>query len=71
MYDMSPYLLVGTCVGIYVCKYGVNTWLFQVGFNPLRVLRKRNKALRKIKKQLQQKDDDITEVRHKTATNSR
>ncbi|GLD48060.1 chloride anion exchanger-like protein [Lates japonicus] len=32
-----------------------------VGFNPLRVLRKRNKALRKIKKQLQQKDDDITE----------
>ncbi|XP_029318026.1 solute carrier family 26 member 3 [Cottoperca gobio] len=32
-----------------------------VGFNPLRVLRKRNKALRKIKKCLQKKDDDITE----------
>ncbi|XP_078099321.1 chloride anion exchanger-like [Sander vitreus] len=32
-----------------------------VGFNPLRVLRKRNKALRKIKKLLQKKDDAITE----------
>ncbi|XP_044042954.1 chloride anion exchanger-like isoform X1 [Siniperca chuatsi] len=32
-----------------------------VGFNPLRVLRKRNKALRKIEKLLQKKDDDITE----------
>ncbi|XP_054480717.1 solute carrier family 26 member 3 [Anoplopoma fimbria] len=31
-----------------------------VGFNPLRVLRKRNKALRKIKKLLQKKDD-VTE----------
>lgn len=25
-------------------------WIFQVGFNPLRVLRKRNKALKKIRK---------------------
>ncbi|XP_023276179.1 chloride anion exchanger-like isoform X1 [Seriola lalandi dorsalis] len=32
-----------------------------VGFNPLRILRKRNKALRKIKKLLQEKDDHITE----------
>ncbi|XP_054595531.2 chloride anion exchanger isoform X2 [Nothobranchius furzeri] len=32
-----------------------------VGFNPLRVLRKRNKLIRKIKKQLQKKDKDITE----------
>ncbi|XP_041820353.1 solute carrier family 26 member 3 [Chelmon rostratus] len=32
-----------------------------VGFNPLRVLRKRNKALRKIKKLLQTKNPDITE----------
>uniref|UniRef100_A0A8C9YPY5 Solute carrier family 26 member 3 n=1 Tax=Sander lucioperca TaxID=283035 RepID=A0A8C9YPY5_SANLU len=32
-----------------------------VGFNPLRVLRKRNKALRKIKKLLQKKDDAIAE----------
>ncbi|XP_067346362.1 chloride anion exchanger-like [Channa argus] len=32
-----------------------------VGFNPLRVLRKRNKALRKLKKMLQDKDDHITE----------
>ncbi|XP_073336748.1 chloride anion exchanger-like isoform X1 [Pagrus major] len=32
-----------------------------VGFNPLRVLRKRNKAFRKIKKLLQKNSDDITE----------
>ncbi|KAM4711723.1 chloride anion exchanger-like [Anableps anableps] len=32
-----------------------------VGFNPLRVLRKRNKVLRKIKKLLQKRDHDITE----------
>nr|AQQ13389.1 solute carrier family 26 member 3 [Sciaenops ocellatus] len=32
-----------------------------VGFNPLRVLRKRNKAHRKIKKLLQKKNDDVTE----------
>ncbi|XP_038594299.1 chloride anion exchanger-like [Micropterus salmoides] len=32
-----------------------------VGFNPVRVLRKRNKALRKIKKLLQKEDNDITE----------
>ncbi|XP_043964394.1 chloride anion exchanger-like isoform X3 [Gambusia affinis] len=32
-----------------------------VGFNPLRVLRKRNKALRKIKKLLQKRDPGITE----------
>uniref|UniRef100_A0A3Q2QTM2 Solute carrier family 26 member 3 n=1 Tax=Fundulus heteroclitus TaxID=8078 RepID=A0A3Q2QTM2_FUNHE len=32
-----------------------------VGFNPLRVLRKRNKALRKIKKLLQTGDHDVTE----------
>ncbi|XP_028251535.1 solute carrier family 26 member 3 [Parambassis ranga] len=32
-----------------------------VGFNPLRVLRKRNKALRKIKTMLQKNDHDITE----------
>uniref|UniRef100_A0AAQ4REZ6 STAS domain-containing protein n=1 Tax=Gasterosteus aculeatus aculeatus TaxID=481459 RepID=A0AAQ4REZ6_GASAC len=31
-----------------------------VGFNPLRVLRKRNKALRKINKRLQKKEDDVT-----------
>ncbi|XP_037617170.1 solute carrier family 26 member 3 [Sebastes umbrosus] len=31
-----------------------------VGFNPLRVLRKRNKALEKIKKLWQKKDDDVT-----------
>ncbi|XP_070710344.1 chloride anion exchanger-like [Pempheris klunzingeri] len=31
-----------------------------VGFNPLRVLRKRNKALRKIKTLLQRRDDGIT-----------
>uniref|UniRef100_A0AAQ4S9A2 STAS domain-containing protein n=1 Tax=Gasterosteus aculeatus aculeatus TaxID=481459 RepID=A0AAQ4S9A2_GASAC len=33
-----------------------------VGFNPLRVLRKRNKALRKINKRLQKKEDDVTEL---------
>ncbi|KAL3048588.1 hypothetical protein OYC64_007191 [Pagothenia borchgrevinki] len=32
-----------------------------VGFNPLRVLRKRNKALRKIKKLLRKQDGDISE----------
>uniref|UniRef100_A0A8C4ILJ1 STAS domain-containing protein n=1 Tax=Dicentrarchus labrax TaxID=13489 RepID=A0A8C4ILJ1_DICLA len=32
-----------------------------VGFNPLRVLRKRNKALRKIKKLLKKSNDDTTE----------
>uniref|UniRef100_A0A673CK21 Solute carrier family 26 member 3 n=1 Tax=Sphaeramia orbicularis TaxID=375764 RepID=A0A673CK21_9TELE len=32
-----------------------------VGFNPLRVLRKRNKALRKIKKMLKNSDDHITQ----------
>ncbi|XP_071358001.1 chloride anion exchanger-like [Trachinotus anak] len=32
-----------------------------VGFNPLRILRKRNKALRKIKQLLQEKDDHVTE----------
>ncbi|KAM4523908.1 solute carrier family 26 member 3 [Fundulus diaphanus] len=32
-----------------------------VGFNPLRVLRKRNKALRKIKKLLRKRDHDVTE----------
>uniref|UniRef100_A0A3Q3W8G7 STAS domain-containing protein n=1 Tax=Mola mola TaxID=94237 RepID=A0A3Q3W8G7_MOLML len=35
--------------------------LIEVGFNPLRVLRKRNKAIRKIKKLLQKGSDDITE----------
>uniref|UniRef100_A0A8C4IK44 STAS domain-containing protein n=1 Tax=Dicentrarchus labrax TaxID=13489 RepID=A0A8C4IK44_DICLA len=33
-----------------------------VGFNPLRVLRKRNKALRKIKKLLKKSNDDTTET---------
>ncbi|XP_068443139.1 chloride anion exchanger-like [Clinocottus analis] len=33
-----------------------------IGFNPLRVLRKRNKALRKIKKLLQKKEGDVTET---------
>ena len=37
--------------------------LFQVGFNPLRVLRKRNNALGKIKQMLQKKDLDFAEVR--------
>ncbi|XP_034434431.1 chloride anion exchanger-like [Hippoglossus hippoglossus] len=37
-----------------------------VGFNPLRVLRKRNKALRKIKKLLQENDNHSREVRPKT-----
>ncbi|XP_034382703.1 chloride anion exchanger-like [Cyclopterus lumpus] len=32
-----------------------------IGFNPLRVLRKRNKALRKIKKLLQKTEDGVTE----------
>ncbi|XP_037552172.1 chloride anion exchanger-like [Nematolebias whitei] len=32
-----------------------------VGFNPLRVLQKRNKAIKKIKKMLQEKDQDIKE----------
>uniref|UniRef100_A0A8C4NZN9 STAS domain-containing protein n=1 Tax=Dicentrarchus labrax TaxID=13489 RepID=A0A8C4NZN9_DICLA len=35
--------------------------LVEVGFNPLRVLRKRNKALRKIKKLLKKSNDDTTE----------
>uniref|UniRef100_A0A8C4IP85 STAS domain-containing protein n=1 Tax=Dicentrarchus labrax TaxID=13489 RepID=A0A8C4IP85_DICLA len=35
--------------------------LSSVGFNPLRVLRKRNKALRKIKKLLKKSNDDTTE----------
>lgn len=53
-----------------VYDHDVNIWMLQVGFNPMRVLRKRNKALRKIKKVLKDKDSDITEVRYKTTTNS-
>lgn len=46
--------------------------VFQVGFNPLRVLQKRNKAIKKIKKMLQEKDQDIKEVGllHKSITPS-
>uniref|UniRef100_A0A3Q0T5W2 Solute carrier family 26 member 3 n=1 Tax=Amphilophus citrinellus TaxID=61819 RepID=A0A3Q0T5W2_AMPCI len=39
--------------------------LVEVGFNPLRVLRKRNKALGKIKKLLVMRDNGITEVDEK------
>lgn len=35
---------------------------FQVGFDPLKVLRKRNKALRKIRKQLREGELLITDV---------
>lgn len=38
-----------------------NKLLEAVGFNPVRVLKKRNKALRKIKRLLQQRDFQITE----------
>ncbi|XP_047246308.1 chloride anion exchanger-like [Girardinichthys multiradiatus] len=38
-----------------------NKLIEAVGFNPLRVLQKRNKALKKIKKLLQKRDHDITE----------
>uniref|UniRef100_A0A3B4A1Q0 STAS domain-containing protein n=1 Tax=Periophthalmus magnuspinnatus TaxID=409849 RepID=A0A3B4A1Q0_9GOBI len=40
-----------------------NKLIEAVGFNPLRVLKKRNKALRKIKKMLQQNNYHITEVK--------
>lgn len=36
--------------------------LLQVGFNPLRVLRKRNKALRKIKKLIKKGELTVTTV---------
>ncbi|MEQ2226322.1 hypothetical protein ILYODFUR_026322 [Ilyodon furcidens] len=39
-----------------------NKLIEAVGFNPLRVLQKRNKALKKIKKLLQKRDHDITET---------
>uniref|UniRef100_A0A3B4A1R0 STAS domain-containing protein n=1 Tax=Periophthalmus magnuspinnatus TaxID=409849 RepID=A0A3B4A1R0_9GOBI len=39
-----------------------NKLIEAVGFNPLRVLKKRNKALRKIKKMLQQNNYHITEM---------
>lgn len=40
-----------------------NAWLFQVGFNPLKILKKRNKALRKVKNLAKKSNYDITEVR--------
>lgn len=43
-----------------------NIWLFQVGFNPLKILKKRNKALRKVKNLLKKSNSDITEVRFYT-----
>lgn len=41
--------------------------LLQVGFNPLRVLRKRNKALRKIRKMLKKGELQVTPVCRATA----
>lgn len=44
-------------------KANSNAWLFQVGFNPLKILKKRNKALRKVKNLAKKSNFDITEVR--------
>uniref|UniRef100_A0A3B4ZZC7 Chloride anion exchanger-like n=1 Tax=Stegastes partitus TaxID=144197 RepID=A0A3B4ZZC7_9TELE len=63
--DRKDYLHVSISSGTnLINKHEHNTtMLFQVGFNPLRVLRKRNKALRKIKKLLMKRDHGITEVK--------
>lgn len=53
------------CNRVFV-KLTSNIWLFQVGFNPLKILKKRNKALRKVKNLLKKSNSDITEVRFYT-----
>lgn len=49
-------------LGVSEYKHAAHSVL-QVGFKPMRVLRKRNKALRKIKKLFETMDNGITEVR--------
>lgn len=52
-----------TATGLPWNEANSNAWLFQVGFNPLKILKKRNKALRKVKNLVKKSNYDITEVR--------